>query len=91
MGVAQTDFMLLYLIAVVVIALLIYWYGRRRNMGYKFLRMERRSGWTGGLPIYSARCPTHGPFEGHLSGYRKLLKCPEPGCKYYIIVLGEAP
>jgi len=45
--------------------------------GKAFLRMERREGWTGSLPIYALWCKEHGIFEDYKHGFYKRFRCPE--------------
>jgi hypothetical protein len=41
----------------------------------KYLRMEKRPGWSKELPIYEITCPKHGKQENYQQGYHKVLEC----------------
>jgi len=50
---------------------------RLRFLGYVFLRMEKRKGWTGYLPIYIVRCKKHGLYRDYPHGFDGYFSCPK--------------
>jgi hypothetical protein len=41
-----------------------------------YLGHHTKSGWTGTLPFYAFRCPTHGVVVDYPHGYNNRLDCP---------------
>ena len=48
-----------------------------RLSGRVFLRMEKREGWKGHLPIYAVKCKKHGLFQDYPHGFTKYFSCPK--------------
>jgi hypothetical protein len=50
---------------------------RLRLTGSVPIGLKTRPGWSGYLPHYVRRCPTHGLYETYPKGYDGILVCPQ--------------